>query len=103
MEGKMRKEEQSQEDTRRMERPNQPGGTRKTKIELKQSWKEIRESTMQLKIMVKKWEELEPRDTRRLEKEDKKLRQDLIDRKKKEVWKSRKGYIDRTRRGTNFK
>jgi hypothetical protein len=90
---RMRKEEQNQEDTRRMERPNQPGGTRKTKIELKQSWKEIRESTMQLKTMVKKWEELEPRDTRRLEKEDKKLRQDLIDRKKKKFGRAGKAKL----------
>ena len=38
---------------------------------------------MQLKGISNNWEELELKHTRRLEREDKKIRQELIDRKRK--------------------
>jgi hypothetical protein len=48
---------------------------------------------MKIKKLVKNWEDLEARDTRRLEKEDKKLRKDLIDRKKKKFGRAGKAKL----------
>ena len=88
-----KEDEHLQECSRRLEDPRIEEENKNPKLDLRQCWKVLRESIMQLKGISNNWEELELKHTRRLEREEKKIRQELIDRKRKKFGRAGKTTI----------
>lgn len=80
--GPIRKESTvRQENTRRMETVSSHRNQNERAVNLRTSWQELRRSRMYLSENTDGWKELDGKSTRRLEKEEKKMKSELVRRK----------------------